>query len=104
MALSLKIFIGVLVYYAVVGLVIGAIGQDIITNDADYYQDTNLSVVSAGLDNNISGEITSSEFPGFIDGLLFGLDGLPAWLGFIIGAMLPAIMSICIAYYIRGNG
>ena len=104
MALSLKIFIGIIVYYVIVGTLIGFIGQEIITNDAAYYNNVNLSEVGPGLDNNFSGEITATQLPGFIDGLKFGIDGLPTWLAFFLSAVLPIIMSLCVAYYIRGNG
>ena len=95
MGFSLKLLIGVTVFYLVLAIVLGLIGQSELEqiNYASSVDDINIS----SNDN-----IGLSSLPSFFAGLSFTISSLPGWLATILGIMGPLLIFLGIAGYIRG--
>jgi len=99
-----KLIIVPVIFYVLLAIVFGFLGESGLSgsNDGSTSGDYDISEdISDNIDINSSSDIGVTDLPGFLDGVIFTVSGLPWWLNSIL--VLPVIsMILGIIFLIRG--
>lgn len=93
---SFMAIIGVVLFYLLLVIGLGFLGQDLLANVEMDEEISNISI-------NSSSDIGLSELPSFLDGLIFTIQNLPAWLALIMGIVPVLLLIMGILWFIRGG-
>jgi len=98
MSLSLKIILGIAVFYVILGTVLGNLGLTI-------YDETESLTGLSGFDNyTVDTDIGLTEVTSFWQGLQFSLTAMPWYINVFLIAVLPISGTLAGIWLLRGNG
>lgn len=96
MSVSLKMVFGSILFYIILFIVFGLIGQEQLISEIEI--NTSTSIIG---DLNTSSEIGITEMPGFVRSVSFVISGMPWWVNSLM--TLPSILIILgIVWFLRG--
>jgi len=96
MALSLKIVLGIAVYYIILGAVLGNLGLAI-ASETDA-----VNSLSELDDINVSTDVGLTEITSFWQGLMFSVDNMPWWLDMFLVIIIPVSGTLAGLWMLRG--
>jgi len=95
MSASLKMVIGVIIFYVTLFTFFGFLGQEQLA-------EIELTESLSDLDINSSSDLRARDMPSFFQGLTFTISNLPVWLSFILGLVPSLILLLGVVWAIRG--
>ena len=95
MSLSLKVVLGVFIFFLALFTFLGFLGQA-------QLEELTFTQTLSDISVNSSSDIGITDLPSFLDGLIFSIDGLPFWLSFLLGLIPSVMLALGVIWLIRG--